>query len=124
AHMGDSAEARTMLDGGAPIHSLAVYNDERLPGTMSNIPTAAEQAFDMNWPIIPGFYVGPTVSDEQYRWWVESCDKSMATPEFAKLQEQQGLFHFNKPGDELDAYVKERVAFYTELADSFGLIKK
>lgn len=124
AYMGDAAEARTMLDGGAPIRILAVFNDERLPGTMSNIPTAAEQGFDINWPIIRGFYVGPKVSDEQYQWWVESFDKLMATPEFAKLQEQQGLFPFNKTGDELDAYVKERVAFYTELADSFGLIKK
>lgn len=124
AYMGDAAEARTMLDGGAPIRILAVFNDERLPGTMSDIPTAAEQGFDINWPIIRGFYVGPKVSDEQYQWWVESFDKLMATPEFAKLQEQQGLFPFNKTGDELDAYVKERVAFYTELADSFGLIKK
>lgn len=124
AYMGDAAEARTMLDGGAPIRILAVFNDERLPGTMSNIPTAVEQGFDINWPIIRGFYVGPKVSDEQYQWWVEAFNKLMETPEFAKMQEQQGLFPFNKTGDELDAYVKERVAFYTELADSFGLIKK
>lgn len=124
AYMGDAAEARTMLDGGAPIRILAVFHDERLPGTMSDIPTAVEQGFDINWPIIRGFYVGPKVSDEQYQWWVQAFDKLMETPEFAKLQEQQGLFPFNKTGDELDSYVKERVAFYTELADSFGLIKK
>lgn len=124
AYMGDAAEARTMLDGGAPIRILAVFNDERLSGTMADIPTAAEQGFDINWPIIRGFYVGPKVSDEQYQWWVQAFDKLMTTPEFAKLQEQQGLFPFNKTGDELDAYVKERVQFYTELADSFGLIKK
>lgn len=124
AYMGDAAEARTMLDGGAPIRILAVFNDQRLPGAMSNIPTAAEQGFDINWPIIRGFYVGPKVSDEQYQWWVQAFDKLMQTPEFAKLQEQQGLFPFNKTGQELDTYVKERVKFYTELADSFGLIKK
>lgn len=124
AYMGDAAEARTMLDGGAPIRILAVFNDQRLPGAMSNIPTAAEQGFDINWPIIRGFYVGPKVSDEQYAWWVQAFDKLMQTPEFAKLQEQQGLFPFNKTGKELDTFVKERVAFYTELADSFGLIKK
>lgn len=124
AYMGDAAEARTMLDGGAPIRVLAVFNDERLPGAMGEIPTAKEQGFDIVWPIIRGFYVGPKVSDEQYQWWVQAFDKLMATPEFAELQEQQGLFPFNKTGDELDAYVKERVQFYTELADSFGLIKK
>lgn len=124
AYMGDAAEARTMLDGGAPIRVLAVFNDQRLPGSMSEIPTATEQGFEIVWPIIRGFYVGPKVSDEQYQWWVQAFDKLMQTPEFAKLQEQQGLFPFNKTGDELDAYVKERVKFYAELADSFGLIKK
>lgn len=124
AYMGDAAEARTMLDGGAPIRVLAVFNDQRLPGTMSNIPTATEQGFDIVWPIIRGFYVGPKVTDEQYQWWVEAFNKLMQTPEFAKLQEQQGLFPFNKTGAELDAYVKERVKFYAELAESFGLIKK
>lgn len=124
AYMGDAAEARTMLDGGAPIRVLAVFNDQRLPGSMSEIPTATEQGFEIVWPIIRGFYVGPKVSDEQYQWWEQAFDKLMQTPEFAKLQEQQGLFPFNKTGDELDAYVKERVKFYAELADSFGLIKK
>lgn len=124
AYMGDAAEARTMLDGGAPIRILAVFNDERLSGVLSDIPTAAEQGFDINWPIIRGFYVGPKVSDEQYQWWVQAFDKLMETPEFAAMQEQQGLFPFNKTGDDLDAYVKERVAFYTKLADEFGLIKK
>lgn len=124
AYMGDAAEARTMLEGGAPIRVLAVFNDKRLPGKLSNIPTAAEQGFDINWPIIRGFYVGPKVSDAQYQWWADAFSKLMATSEFAKLQEQQGLFPFNMTGKELDTYVKQRVQFYTELADTFGLIKK
>lgn len=124
AYMGDAAEARTMLDGGAPIKILAVFNDKRLTGKMSDIPTAAEQGFDINWPIIRGFYVGPKVSETEYNWWVGAFDKLMKTPEFATMQEQQGLFPFDKTGAELDSYVKERVKFYAELADSFGLIKK
>lgn len=48
----------------------------------------------------------------------------MKTPEFTRLQTQQGLFPFNMTGSELDAYVKQRVVQYRELADSFGLIKK
>jgi len=124
AYMGDAAEAFTMLQGGAPIRVLAVFNDSRLPGELSNIPTAREQGFDIDWPIIRGFYVGPKVSDERYDWWVQAFQKTQNDPEFAKLQQQQGLFPFNKTGAELDQYVKERVQAYTELADSFGLIKK
>lgn len=124
AYMGDAAEARTMLDGGTPIRVLAVFSDKRLPGKMGEIPTAAEQGFDINWPIIRGFYMGPKVEDASYDWWVNGFNEMMKTPEFARLQEQNGLFPFDMTGQELDSYVKERVKFYTELADSFGLIKK
>src|SRR5690554_5275529 len=72
AYMGDAAEAYTMLQGGSPIRVLAVFADERLPGEMSDIPTAKEQGFDIEWPIIRGFYVGPKVSDEDYNWWVQA----------------------------------------------------
>ncbi len=124
AYMGDAAEAYTMLEGGAPIRVLAVFNDKRLDGALADIPTAKEQGFDIEWPIIRGFYVGPKVSDEQYQWWVNAFEQLMKTPEFARLQKQQGLFPFNMAGAELDSYVKERVVQYRELADSFGLIKK
>ena len=124
AYMGDAAEAFTMLEGGAPIRVLAVFNNERLPGKLNSVPTAKEQGYDIDWPIIRGFYVGPKVSDKDYQFWVDAFNKTMASPEYGKLREQQGLFPFNKTGAELDAYVKERVKMYRELADSFGLIKK
>lgn len=76
AFMGDAAEARTMLDGGAPIRVLAVYSNERLPGKMGSIPTAKEQGFDITWPIIRGFYMGPKVADKDYDWWVELSTSS------------------------------------------------
>lgn len=124
AYMGDAAEAFTMLEGGAPIRVLAVFNDERLPGKLSTIPTAKEQGYDIVWPIIRGFYVGPKVSDEAYSFWIDAFKKVVASPDFARLREQQGLFPFDKSGPELDAYVKQQVKTYAELADSFGLIKK
>ncbi|VFR17298.1 Tricarboxylate transport protein TctC [plant metagenome] len=124
AYMGDAAEAMTMLEGGAPIRVLAVYNDKRLPGKLADIPTAAEQGYDINWPIIRGYYVGPKVPDADYQWWVEAFQKAMASPGFEKLQQQQGLFPMNMVGQELDAYVKERVKAYAQQAESFGLIKK
>jgi putative tricarboxylic transport membrane protein len=123
AYMGDAAEAATLIDGGAPIRVLAVYHNERLPGKLSSVPTAAEQGYDIQWPIIRGFYVGPKVSDADYQWWVDAFKKTMASPGYAALQQQQGLFPFNLTGPELDKFVKERTKAYGELAASFGLIK-
>lgn len=123
AYMGDAAEAATLMDGGAPIRVLAVFHKERLPGKLSSVPTAAEQGYDIEWPIIRGFYVGPKVSDADYQWWVDTFNKTMASPGYAALQQQQGLFPFNLTGAELDKFVKERTKSYGELASTFGLIK-
>ncbi len=122
--MGDAAEAATMLDSGAPIRVLAIYHDKRLPGKLADVPTATEQGYKINWPIIRGFYLGPKVSDKDYDWWVTAFKKTMASPEYAKLRTQQGLFPFDMTGPELDRYVKQQVKEYAELADTFGLIKK
>ncbi|MDO9024251.1 MAG: tripartite tricarboxylate transporter substrate binding protein [Zwartia sp.] len=122
--MGDAAEAATLLDSGAPIRVLAIYHDKRLPGKLADVPTATEQGYKINWPIIRGFYLGPKVSDKDYNWWVDAFKKTMATPEYANLRTQQGLFPFDMTGAELDRYVKERVKEYAELADTFGLMKK
>lgn len=124
AYMGDAAEAFTMLEGGAPIRVLAVFNDERLPGKLSSVPTAQEEGFDIQWPIIRGFYVGPKVSDADYQWWVDAFDKTQADASFAAIRDKQGLFPFNKSGAELDKYVKARVSDYTKLANEFGLIRQ
>ncbi|WP_368640010.1 tripartite tricarboxylate transporter substrate binding protein [Castellaniella ginsengisoli] len=123
AYMGDAAEAFTMLEGGAPIRVLAVFNDERLPGKLSSVPTAQEEGFDIQWPIIRGFYVGPQVPDADYQWWVDAFDKTLNDPGYAALRDKQGLFPFKKTGAELDTYIKQRVADYTRLANEFGLIR-
>lgn len=104
---------------------LAVFAEERLPGAkVADIPTAKEQGYDVVWPVIRGFYVGPKVSDEAYTWWKNSFDQLLASEDFAKLRESRELYPFAMTGDELDAYVKKQVAQYKELAQEFGLIQQ
>jgi putative tricarboxylic transport membrane protein len=95
--------------------------DKRLEGSLSGVPTAKEQGMDIEWPIIRGFYVGPKVSDADYKVWSDTFSKMMATPGFNKLRAERGLFQFAKTGADLDAFVKQRVAYYRTLAADFGL---
>lgn len=118
---GDAAEAQQQIKAGAKIRILAVMNDKRLTGEMANIPTAAEQGFAVEWPIVRGFYVGPKVSDADYQAWVNVFDKMMATPAYEKLRDERGLFPLAITGAPLDAYVKKQVAGYRKLAEEFGL---
>ena len=120
AYFGDASEVGEHLKAGK-VRVLAVFADARLPGGLANVPTAKEQGYDVEWPIIRGFYVGPKVADADYKWWIGTFDKMMATPEFGKLREAQGLFPFALTGDKLDAFVKERVKKYGDLASEFGL---
>lgn len=119
---GDASEALGQLEA-KKIRVLAVLSDERVPGELNSIPTAKEQGYDVTWPIIRGFFMGPKVSDADYQYWVEKFDKLLATPEFAKLREERGLFPFSLTGAKLDAYVKQRVPQYRKIGVEFGLVK-
>lgn len=119
---GDLSEMVPYLNGDK-LRVLAVFSNERLPGELAKIPTAKEQGFDLVWPIIRGFYVGPKVSDEEYQWWVDTFNKLQQTDDFKKQRDLRGLFEFNMTGQELDAYVKKQVTGYREQAKAFGLAK-
>ena len=119
---GDLSEMVPYLQGDK-IRVLAVFSKERLPGQLANVPTAKEQGYDLVWPIIRGFYVGPKVSDAEYNWWVDAFQKLQQTEEFKKQRDLRGLFEFNLNGKELDSYVKQQVTEYHEQAKSFGLAK-
>jgi putative tricarboxylic transport membrane protein len=105
------------------VRILAVLSDERLPGKLAEIPTAKEQGYDITWPVIRGFYMGPEVSDEQFNWWKQQFDTLLASEEFAKLREQRDLLPLSATGDELDTLVHKQVAEYKALAGEFGLMQ-
>jgi putative tricarboxylic transport membrane protein len=118
---GDAAEALQQIKAGAKIRVLAVMNDKRLAGDMANIPTAAEQGHDIEWPIVRGYYLGPKVSDADYKTWADTFNKLLATPAYEKLRHERGLFPMALTGASLDAFVKKQVATYRKLAEEFGL---
>jgi len=105
------------------IRILAVLADDRLPGKLADIPTAKEQGFDISWPVIRGFYMGPQVSDEQFAWWQGQFEQMLARDDFATLREQRDLFPLSLTGDELNAFVLKQVQEYKALAGEFGLIQ-
>ncbi|MCF7719135.1 tripartite tricarboxylate transporter substrate binding protein [Aeromonas jandaei] len=109
--------------GGDKLRVLAVFAKERLPGKLATIPTAKEQGYDLEWPVIRGFYVGPKVSDSEYQWWKETFDQLVKTDTFKAQRDLRGLFEFDLTGDALDSYVKIQVAQYREQAKAFGLAK-
>lgn len=122
-YSGDASELAEKIEAGAPFRVLAVMSDKRLPGVLADVPTATEQGYDIVWPIIRGFYMGPKVSDADYKVWADTFAKMMATPQFEKLRKERGLFPFAMTGAEFDSYVKRQTKQYGRVVDQFGLHK-
>lgn len=120
-YSGDASEAEEQIKAGAKIRVLAVLADKRLEGSMGSVPTMKELGFDVQWPIIRGFYMGPNVSDADFKVWSDTFAKMMATPQYDKLRAERGLFKFALTGKELDVFIKERMAAYRQLAADFHL---
>lgn len=109
------------MKAGAKIRVLAVLADKRLEGKLASVPTMKEQGYDVQWPIIRGFYMGPKVSDADFKVWTDTFDKMMATPAYDKLRAERGLFKFALTGKALESYIKERMATYRQLVTDFNL---
>lgn len=120
-YSGDAAEAEEQLKAGAKIRVLAILADKRVEGSLSGVPTMKEQGYDVQWPIIRGFYMGPKVSDADFKVWSDTFAKMMATPAYAKMRAERGLFKFELTGKELDAYIKQQMASYRQQAADFNL---
>ena len=120
-YAGDASEASQQMKAGSKIRILAVMADKRLPGDLANVPTAKELGFPIEWPIVRGFYMGPKVSDADFKVWADAFKRVMATPEYDKLRTERGLFPYALTGAEVDAYVKKQVTEYRKLAQEFGL---
>jgi putative tricarboxylic transport membrane protein len=119
---GDTSEATLYADP-RKIRVLAVLAEHRLPGVLAQAPTAREQGYDVVWPIIRGLWMGPGVSDADYRRWVSAFDHMEAAPGFAQLRSETGLYPFSLTGDALTRYIKQAVADYNRQARQFNLVR-
>ncbi|MEE4463858.1 tripartite tricarboxylate transporter substrate binding protein [Azotobacter chroococcum] len=119
----DISDSMPHLNSGA-IRLLAVFAEQRLDEpAMAAIPTAREQGYDVVWPVLRGFYMGPQVSDADYAWWKNAFDHLLASEDFAALRDRHELFPYALTGEALEAHVRQKVAHYREMARDFGLIR-
>ncbi len=120
---GDASEAALYADPGK-VRVLAVLAEHRLPGVLAAVPTAREQGYDVVWPVIRGLWMGPGVSDADYRRWVDAFARVQPTPEFAQWRATAGLYPFSLTGDALTRWVKQAVNDYNRQAREFNLVRE
>jgi putative tricarboxylic transport membrane protein len=119
---GDASEAG-LYAGDGKIRILAVLAEQRLPGVLKDVPTAREQGIDVVWPLIRGVWMGPGVPEADYRRWVAAFERMGATPAFARLRSEAGLYPFSLTGDALTRHIKQAVIDYNRQAEQFHLVR-
>ncbi|NWO10033.1 tripartite tricarboxylate transporter substrate binding protein [Chromohalobacter salexigens] len=117
---GDLSELKSQLESGK-IRVLASLSEERMGGPYADIPTAAEQGYDVQWPIWRGYYMGPNVSDAAYQKWVDRMSQLAQSKKFAELRKDRGLFPMSRFGPEFNDYVLKQVDQFESLAKEVGL---
>ncbi len=120
---GGIAETGAHIESGK-IRVLAVFSPQRLEGKFKDIPTAKEQGFDVEWPVIRGYYMGPKVSEESFQWWKKHFDTMLKDPKFADLRANRDLLPFAMTGDELNQYVVKTTEEMRTLSKEFNLNNK
>ena len=115
-------EATAQLEAGK-VRILAILAEERLPGKLAQIPTAKEQGYDVVWPIVRGFYMGPEVKDEDFQWWQKQFETLLTQESFNAKREHFDLLPLAMTGQKLETFVHQQVADYRKLADEFGLLR-
>lgn len=120
---GDTSEA-LLYAGAANVKVLAVLAEQRLPGKLAGIPTAREQGYDVVWPVIRGVWMGPGVTDADYRRWVDAFARMESSPAFARLREEAGLYPFSLTGDALRQHVERSIETYDRQARDFNLRRR
>lgn len=120
---GDTSEG-LLYAGRGQVRVLAVLSERRLPGLLAGVPTAREQGYDVVWPVIRGVWMGPDVSEADYRRWVAAFDRMNADPAFARLREQAGMYPFALTGEALTRHIRQSIADYNRQAARFKLVRE
>lgn len=122
AFTGDITEAQGFMESG-DLKVLAVLSEERLPGDLSDIPTAREQGIDALGPNWRGFYMPADISDEAKQYWVDAMDTIYASDEWKSVMQQNGLMPFHMSAGEFETFVKDQIKDIEELSTDIGLIQ-
>jgi putative tricarboxylic transport membrane protein len=81
------SEFRGQLESG-DVRGLAVLKDERLTGSLSNVPTAPELGYDVTLANWRGVYGPPKMPEAAVSYWEDKLRETLQTPTWKEFAEQ------------------------------------
>jgi len=119
---GEMTEVADAMSQGK-VRVLAVFADQRLPGSYKSIPTAKELGYDVVWPVWRGYYLPPGSSTADYQWWVNTLYRLEVSGVLGRERERIHLYPLLLIGEEFDQYVRFNISQFRDMGRRFGLIK-
>lgn len=98
------SEFRGQLEAG-DLRGLAVLKDERLTGSLGNVPTAPELGYDVTLANWRGVYGPPQMPESAVTYWEDKLGQAMQTPtwkDFAEVNQWEPLY---LTGQEMQDYL-------------------
>ena len=116
------SEATQLVKAGR-LRPLAMFSPQRLDN-WKDVPTAREQGVDVTLDQFRGLVAASGLTREQSLFWQNAMVKTFQSAGFKKYLEENGLRPLLKLGVDVDGYLAEQTAFYTEIYSELGKLKK
>ncbi len=108
------------IQAGDQVRVLAVATDERVP-SLPDVPTFKELGYDLTGGAYRGIAV-PSSTPEEVRQQISDLFARINTdPELVAKMEAGGFVPIDVPYGEMSAFMDERKAEYTEVAETIGI---
>jgi putative tricarboxylic transport membrane protein len=117
----DLSEAAGQLEAGK-IVCLGLLSEKR-SSKFKDIPTTFEQGVKVSYPIWRGLYMAPGAPPEAVKYWSETVQKMVNTPEWNAEREKLGWEPVYKFGDDFNKFAKDELKSFEGLLKELGFVK-
>lgn len=121
AAMSNPGEVLGLLQSG-DLRALA-YTGKKTPAVLGNLPTLAQEGFDLDISMPRGLVLPPDVPKEVQEWWIETVKKIVQTPEWKAYIDKQLLTENVLYGEDFRTFLKRTQGTFAEILKKSGAIK-
>ncbi len=121
AAMSNPGEVLGLLQSG-DMRALA-FSGKSTPKALGNVPTFAEQGYEIGIALPRGLVLPPDVPKETQQWWIETIKKVVQTPEWKDYIDKQLLTENLLYGEDFRTFLTKTQGTFADILRKSGAIR-